>query len=177
MKKNEVTIGNTYAAKVTDKVVPVRLDAEHANGGWYATNLVTGKRITVKSAQRLRCPCDEHGKRTGQLEATNPKTEKARQEAIAEIEGRIQGEPKPRPNATAEKKLSLLAAAATVLANAEEPMACKAIVEGAMALGWTTSGKTPHATLYSAMTREINTKGDASRFIKVDRGRFALKSA
>ena len=35
------------------------------------------------------------------------------------------------------------------------------------------NGKTPHATLYAAMLREIGTKGDAARFRKADRGLFA----
>jgi hypothetical protein len=34
-------------------------------------------------------------------------------------------------------------------------------------------GKTPAATLYSAMLREITSKGANSRFIKTERGRFA----
>lgn len=54
MKKDEVKIGGTYFAKVTDKVVPVRIDAEHRNGGWDATNMVTNKKVRIKSAQRLR---------------------------------------------------------------------------------------------------------------------------
>ena len=54
MKKADITIGTTYAAKVSDKVVPVRIDAVHASGGWDATNLATGKSIRIKSAQRLR---------------------------------------------------------------------------------------------------------------------------
>src|SRR5690606_36696476 len=56
MKKDEVKIGGTYLAKVTDKVVPVRIDGEHRNGGWDATNMVTNKKVRIKSAQRLRGP-------------------------------------------------------------------------------------------------------------------------
>jgi hypothetical protein len=37
-------------------------------------------------------------------------------------------------------------------------------------------GKTPHATLYSAILREIRDKGDDSRFEKVERGKFTLKN-
>ena len=38
---------------------------------------------------------------------------------------------------------------------------------------WTSpGGKTPHATLYSAITREIDTKGNDSRFKKAERGKF-----
>ncbi len=40
---------------------------------------------------------------------------------------------------------------------------------------WTSpGGQTPHATLYSAILREINSKGDAARFTKADRGQFTL---
>lgn len=35
-------------------------------------------------------------------------------------------------------------------------------------------GKTPSATLYSAILREITTKGASSRFVKAERGKFAL---
>ena len=56
MKKADITIGTTYTAKVSDKVVPVRIEREHASGGWEATNTVTGKTIRIKTAQRLRAP-------------------------------------------------------------------------------------------------------------------------
>ena len=36
------------------------------------------------------------------------------------------------------------------------------------------NGKTPAATLYAAILREISTKGVAARFRKVDRGLFEL---
>ncbi len=54
MKKDEIKIGETYTAKVSDKVVPVRIDKVNPRGGWDATNLVTNKQIRIKSAQRLR---------------------------------------------------------------------------------------------------------------------------
>jgi hypothetical protein len=37
-------------------------------------------------------------------------------------------------------------------------------------------GKTPSATLYSAIIREIATKGKDSRFVKKDRGTFAANA-
>ena len=37
MKKNEVKIGGVYTAKVTNKIVQVRIDAESRYGGWDAT--------------------------------------------------------------------------------------------------------------------------------------------
>ncbi len=72
------------------------------------------------------------------------------------------------------KPMSGLDAAAKVLKQAKEPMSAKAIVEAAMAKGlWQSSGATPHATIYSAMIREIAAKGDDARFKKVGRGQFA----
>ena len=72
-------------------------------------------------------------------------------------------------------KLSGLDAAAQILKEAGEPMRCKDIVEKMLAKGlWTTNGKTPASTLYSAMLREIDTKPGASRFAKTGRGLFTL---
>ena len=72
-------------------------------------------------------------------------------------------------------KLSALGAAAQVLAKAKGPMRVREIVEQMASRGlWESPrGKTPQATLYAAMVREINEKGDAARFRKVDRGAFA----
>ena len=72
-------------------------------------------------------------------------------------------------------KLSGLDAAAQILTKAKEPMGCKDIVEQAVGNGlWSPGGKTPQATLYAAIIREIAKKGKNARFKKVDRGRFAL---
>ena len=74
------------------------------------------------------------------------------------------------------KKRSQLDAAVQVLTRSKKPMSCKELVD-AMAkrkLWSSPNGKTPHATLYAAILREINTKGKDARFKKVDRGQFAL---
>ncbi|MEQ8790103.1 MAG: winged helix-turn-helix domain-containing protein [Pirellulaceae bacterium] len=73
------------------------------------------------------------------------------------------------------KKLSAIDAAAKVLATAKEPMNCKELIETLAAKKlWTSpGGKTPHATLYSAILREISTKGKDARFKKTERGKFA----
>ena len=75
------------------------------------------------------------------------------------------------------KKLSAIDAAAKVLATAKEPMNCKELIEAMAAKKlWTSpGGKTPHATLYSAILREINTKGKDARFKKAERGKFTAK--
>jgi hypothetical protein len=73
------------------------------------------------------------------------------------------------------KKLSALDAAAKVLAETDQPMSCKEMIETMAQKGYWSSpgGKTPASTLYSGMIKEIATKGKESRFKKTDRGRFA----
>jgi len=55
-------------------------------------------------------------------------------------------------------------------------MNCPELVKAATERGlWQPmAGKTPASTLYAAILREIRDKGDASRFTKADRGKFAL---
>ena len=45
-----------------------------------------------------------------------------------------------------------------------EPLNARTIAERAVAAGWKTDGRTPHATLYVAMIREIAAKGKDARF-------------
>ncbi len=73
------------------------------------------------------------------------------------------------------KKMSAIDAAAKVLADTKQAMNAKELIEAIAAKKlWTSpGGKTPHATLYSAILREINTKGNDARFKKTERGKFA----
>ncbi|MCB9854676.1 MAG: winged helix-turn-helix domain-containing protein [Phycisphaerales bacterium] len=81
---------------------------------------------------------------------------------------------KSRPaNENRPKPVSGLDLAAEVLAESSKPLNAKTIAERVIAAGWRTDGATPHATLYSAIVREITKKGSASRFKKTDRGLFA----
>jgi hypothetical protein len=78
--------------------------------------------------------------------------------------------PAPEP-----KKMSAIDAAAKVLADAGQAMNCLEMIEAMAKKGlWTSpGGLTPHATLYSAILREISKKGKESRFTKTERGKFA----
>ena len=265
MKKDQVKVGGVYAAKVSDKVVPVRIDREHPNGGWVGTNQETGKEVRVKSAQRLRGPwvtkakakamvaAEQENARLAQERAASPDGMTASERAmtksaqdmakktvsagdlalldkdevkVIEVDqagddpcatamrmadgqtikavpledltplagsgapGHAQGEEKgkgkpkakepkkraPRANTGGEGgQMSGLDAAAKVLEEASEPLSCKAIVERAFAKGyWRSDGKTPSATIYSAILREVTKKGEESRFRKVERGKFTL---
>jgi hypothetical protein len=94
-----------------------------------------------------------------------------------EREAKANAKPKAKKADAQPKKLSAIDAAAKLLTETGEPMTCRAMVEAMATKGlWSSpNGKTPHATLYSAILREITTKGDEARFRKTDRGQFAAK--
>ncbi len=85
-----------------------------------------------------------------------------------------------QPVAEGGKAMSLMDAAVNILSQGTgDPMRCKDIVDLAIKRGlWAPrTGKTPASTLYAAILREITLKGDASRFAKTERGKFALKDS
>ena len=189
MKKAEVKIGGKYHANVSGKRVEIQLDSEKASGGWNATNLATGKKIHIKSAQRLQ---GEVGTRRGRAKVTTEsnvtvvENEPATVETIGATPAGVPKKARKKPAAEAtdtnagdppEKKLSCVTAAIKVLTESTEPLNAKEIIDAMVAKGYWTSpgGKTPHATLYSAILREM-AKGDASRFVKSERGRFTARA-
>jgi hypothetical protein len=100
---------------------------------------------------------------------------KAPSEPIVEVPAMPMSAPPATPrNAENPKKLSALDAALKVLSESATPLTTKAIVEAMAAKGYWSSpgGKTPAATLYSAILREIDVKKDASRFRKAAKGLF-----
>lgn len=107
-----------------------------------------------------------------------PKATKAKPEKGPAAEKGGSGRAKPakaKAEKPAGKKLSAIDAAAQVLAHASAPMSTKEMIEQMAAKSlWTSpGGKTPEATLYSAIIREISAKGKEARFVKSERGRFA----
>lgn len=99
----------------------------------------------------------------------------AKREPAQWAKGKKSAKAKKAAESAKPKRASLLDTAAVVLTEAKEPMTAKAIVEKVIERGlWKPgTGKTPAATLYSAMIREIDKKGRDARFRKVDRGQFA----
>ena len=187
MKKNEVKLGEMYVAKVSDRLVPVRIDSVHSRQGWNATNTKTGKRIHIKSPERLRGAAKPTAKAEASkaVEATVANDEKDeapgkaaclratnRQATRKTKSKKAGGKQKP-------KRVSALDAAARVLAGADKPMRAQELIAAMAEQGlWSSpAGKTPHATVYAAMMRESRDKGSAARFKKVDRGLFAFNKA
>ncbi len=265
MKKDQVQIGGTYVAKVSGLLTAVRIDAAAPTGGWFGTNVETGRKVRIKSAQRLRreartgpttfpsaavqeasappsaeaavaegedtgprcdtsrcategckgepaltyrgkplcqrcweraCEQDETAPADGAVtedhadaatasanheenQMATKKTTKSKKSAKGTAKADAKPKTTAKPKAPAEKKpkrLSAIDAAAQVLAKAGKPMRSQELIEAMCETGlWKSpAGKTPHATLYAAMLREIAAKGKEARFTKVDRGQFAF---
>lgn len=227
MKKREVQVGDVYVAKVTNRLVEVRITGLSRHGGWDAVNLRTGKRVHIKSAQRLRYPVQPkatarqgsptgasvpqaHGPAEVSLAPAAPTAPVAPVANAAPVASTAltacpncgatertedgdcascyeplatSASPKTRPKRSRtkqapskaqSKRMSCLDAAAMVLRETGQPMTARQMVEAAEAKGYWRSpgGKTPVATLYTAIIREMANKGPNSRFRKAERGKF-----
>ena len=94
MQKHNVQIGTTYIVKVSGTLAKVRLTREHPRGGWYGTDLATGREIRIRTAARLRseAPTDgprklvrnprAHGFSAAELHAV---VERAKKEVLAHV--------------------------------------------------------------------------------------------
>lgn len=130
---------------------------------------------TPEEGEHARKLCDLTGERTYRIVAGDKQTVKvAPPEPKPEPKTRTKkAKPEPKP-----KKLSALDAAAKVLATTGESMTTKAMIEAMTERGlWTSpGGKTPQATLYAAILREVATKGTKARFRKTAPGHFAFNT-
>lgn len=127
-------------------------------------NTAAPKAKRAKPAPALAAPQD-HEVPSAKEVANNARLEAHAKTVIAK------GKPPKPPH------VSALSAAVLVLASAPaEGLSAKAMVEQMVAqkLWSSPKGKTPEASLYAAIIREIGRKGKAARFRKVDRGRFVL---
>ena len=140
-------------------------------------------RISKSAARAIAAQKQKH--------AMSAATDKARKEAITEIQNRLDGKPadaakakggkapktpkaQKAPKEAKPKRVSALDAAAQVIAGSKVPMRAKEMIAEMEAKGlWKSpGGKTPEATLYAAIIREIAAKGTAARFKKHERGVF-----
>jgi hypothetical protein len=154
-------------------------------------NTATGKRIHIKSPQRLRRAVTpkaaKHDEPAGQtpgeqgIAAARAQAKAANKKPdITPTVEIVTGQPLPADKAAAAKpkRVSMLDAAAEVMKAEAKPMHTKDIIDLMAARGlWTSpGGKTPHATLDAAMRREIKTKPDTARFAIASRGLFQAAS-
>jgi hypothetical protein len=158
MKLEHIKIGNVYDIKVGKNTSAVRIMKPIPTGGFEAVTLATNKTVVIKSADRI-------------VGLHAPKADKQPKTTTTSTT--------VGPAPSADKRLSLLDAAAKVLAEAKTPLACRQMIDAMTAEGyWKPSqgGKTPANTLHAAIGTEIKKKGDASRFEKVGRGQFGLRT-
>ena len=131
--------------------------------------MTTTKKTTAKAATKKSPPkrAVSPASRTGAKKAATPPADARNATAPAVVR---------RP--PKEPRTSAMQAALIVLKDAPpEGMSAKDMVE-AMASSklWTSpGGKTPEASLYASIIREIAKKGEGARFRKVSRGRFVLR--
>lgn len=79
-----------------------------------------------------------------------------------------------KEKAPKKERHSAINIAADILRHAATPMTTGEMMDAMLKKHkWETKGKTPAATLYSAILREMKVKGKASRFAKTERGKFA----
>ena len=165
MMKSTIKTGEVYQVKVSGKLANVRIIGGNPHGGWDGINLATSKAVRIKFGARLRRPVSDKVKAAA-------KTPTAAQCATESKESSKTTKPKKERTTT---KTGGLTAAATVLAEAGEPLNCKEMVKRMLEKGyWKTDGKTPAATIYIAILREIKEKGTNARFCKTERGKFTL---
>jgi HB1, ASXL, restriction endonuclease HTH domain len=100
---------------------------------------------------------------------------KAKETAETAVTVKVPERQKAKRAAAKPEKLSALDAALKVLVETGQPMNCQEMIAAMAAKGYWSSpgGKTPAATLYSAILRELTTKGNEARFKKTERGKFA----
>jgi hypothetical protein len=173
----------------TRKEVRVK-SAQRLRGLWPKKTLpIATEAITPEAAQAIH-HADQENARLEEERANAPDGQTASERAMATSAPKAKKDRKAakdatdesgrgigEPDATGAKKErpSLLNLAAKALAEAGQPLNCKEMVEKVLATGlWQTEGKTPAATLYSAILREIATKGGQARFRKVERGKFEV---
>ena len=155
---NEITVavGTVAIVKIGRNEVEVTVTEVTANG-WKVKSQSTGREFEVRRIVRI----------VAEPEATEPEAEAPAAPAEEEEDNAVNPAPESGSGPRPEKKLSLLNAAAQVLATCREPLNCKEIIAKAveMELWVPTGGKTPEQTLYSGIFREIKTS-EEPRFKK-----------
>ena len=148
MKAADIHVGATYAAKISDKVVPVRIVQEKWMGdkltGWTGVNTATNRPVQIKSAAKLRHRVeDDHSEQSG---PDDPAGSPAPGDAPADkpAKGGKGGKNGPAAAEAKPRKISGLDAAAKVLKDAGRSMNFKEITEAVLAAGcswmWRSAG-------------------------------------
>ena len=167
--ESSITVGTVAIVKVGRNEVEVTV-TEITATGWKVKSQTTGREFEVRRIERIVTEPVEDAEaaepETAPAAAAAPETETAEPEPEEE-DNAVNPAPESGSGPRPEKKLSLLNAAAKVLAACRTPMNCKEMIAKAVEMGlWTPTGaKPPEQTLYSGIFREIKST-DEPRFKK-----------
>ena len=148
--ESNITVGTIAIVKVGRNEVEVTVTEVTATG-WKVKSQSTGREFEVRRIERIVTePAEE-------TEVAEPETAAPAEPETEEEDNAVNPAPESGSSPRPEKKLSLLNAAAQVLASCRTPMNCKEMIAKAVEMGlWTPTGaKTPEQTLYSGIFREI----------------------
>ncbi len=148
------------------------------------------RQVANESAEASQVPASEDVSQVGPSDASDEAATALAQKPAKGKKAKVEKAPKPAKEPkpakapkvmkpTPTKRVSALDAAATVLAESTTPLRAIDMIAAMTARGlWNSpGGKTPEATLYAAIIREIAAKGEAARFKKHDRGLFVAGAA
>ena len=163
---SEITVGTIAIVKIGRNEVEVTV-TEITEHGWKVKSQSTGREFEVRRIVRIVAEPEAPAAEATEPETTEPEAEAPAAPAEEEEDNAVNPAPESGSGPRPEKKLSLLDAAAKVLAASRQPMNCKELVAKAIEKGlWIPTGaKTPEQTLYSGIFREIQTK-EEPRFKK-----------
>ena len=148
--ESNITVGTIAIVKVGRNEVEVTVTEVTATG-WKVKSQSTGREFEVRRIERIVTePAEE-------TEVAEPETAAPAEPETEADDNAVNPAPESGSGPRPEKKLSLLNAAAQVLAACRTPMNCKEMIAKAVEMGlWTPTGaKTPEQTLYSGIFREI----------------------
>jgi len=159
MKTKSIQVGTIYHITLGRNEVQGEVIAETDNG-WNVRLLASDKVIKVNSADRFL--------RKAKMITTTGDAPGEEQEAVVETEATQKKVKQPKEG------MSALDAAHKVLVEISTPLNAKQITELVVTKGYCPNlkGATPHATISSALQREVKGKGSMSRFYKAGIGLF-----
>lgn len=183
-----VQLGKCYLIAMTRGETPARIEKIHTDGSLSARSLRTSHLFQISDLSKVIRLCDaneieacgndnnrrnrSHTTTLAQSVRLVPVHHVAVKREVKALEVVIP----PVVSNEKRKPFGILNAAYEILATSDKAMTTREIVSEAIRIGlWHGEGKTPHATLHAALSRDIKAYGKDSRFIKGARGKFAAR--
>ena len=178
-----IELKKVYVLKRSGKAVPARVLREIEGEGYEVELVETNQKVMVRSAssfsglwpdKTMPLPAvvvsdREEPKAKGKKAKGGKKAAKAAEKVDAAAK-------KPKVAKVGGKKSGLDVAAEVLKTHGKAMKIPELVCEMIEKQLWTTTGKTPAATIYAAVIREIADKGDAARFARGDeRGTFVAR--